>query len=286
MIVWTGSKSIRSSALCHCAAGIRAAPDSERDRDALIALYESTNGQGWRINTNWLSDRPLGEWYGVTTDRQGRVVALEITGAQIPGTPVYSNNLTGELPEEIGNLDKLGLFVIDGFRDELRGEIPASIGKLEELQVLVLRSLQLRGEIPNLEELGHLRNLDLSFNNLSGEIPGGLRYLRDLEYVNLYSNRSLASGPTSTGLSGPIPTWIGRLSSLSKLHLGGNTLVGPIPESIGDLGELTELGLGANSLSGTIPAGLIRQVPKMELLNLRLNDFTGPVPESFSPPLE
>ena len=211
---------------------------------------------------------------------------MNIIGEQLPGMPVYSNNLTGELPEEIGNLDKLGVFVIIGFGDDVRGEIPASIGKLEELQYLVLQSLELGGEIPNLEELGHLRELDLSFNNLSGEIPGGLRYLRDLEYVNLGSNRSLAGGPTSTGLSGPIPTWIGRLSSLSKLHLGRNTLVGPIPESIGDLGELTELDLGTNSLSGTIPAGLIRQVPKMELLNLRVNDFSGPVPESFRPPWE
>ena len=264
--------------------GNPAAPDSARDREALVALYESTNGQLWRIKTNWLSDRPLGEWYGVTTDRQGRVVALEITGEQIPGTPVYSNNLSGELPEEIGNLDKLGLFVIIGFQDEVRGEIPASVGKLEELGYLVLRSLELQGEIPNLERLGHLRQLDLSYNNLSGEIPDSLRYLSDLESVNLGNNRPRAG--LAGGLSGPIPTWIGRLGSLSKLHLGGKQLIGPIPESIGDLGELTELGLSPNNLSGMIPAGLIALVPKLEILLLAGNDFTGPVPESFRPPLD
>ena len=38
------------------------------DRAALVALYNATNGPNWRTKTNWLSDRPVVEWYGVTTD--------------------------------------------------------------------------------------------------------------------------------------------------------------------------------------------------------------------------
>ena len=35
------------------------------DRVALEALYRATGGDDWTDNTNWLSDEPLGEWYGV-----------------------------------------------------------------------------------------------------------------------------------------------------------------------------------------------------------------------------
>ncbi|MCY4578995.1 MAG: PPC domain-containing protein [Chloroflexi bacterium] len=42
-------------------------PPSERDRAALVALYNSTVGANWSRKDNWLSNRPLGEWDGVIT---------------------------------------------------------------------------------------------------------------------------------------------------------------------------------------------------------------------------
>ena len=46
---------------------VPAAPGTpESDRAALVALYEATDGENWTNNTNWLSDRPIGEWYGVS----------------------------------------------------------------------------------------------------------------------------------------------------------------------------------------------------------------------------
>ena len=41
---------------------------AETDREALAALYNATDGENWDISDNWLSDAPLGEWEGVTTD--------------------------------------------------------------------------------------------------------------------------------------------------------------------------------------------------------------------------
>ena len=43
-----------------------------RDHPALTAFYEAMNGAGWIENDGWLSDRPLGEWHGVTTGPEGR----------------------------------------------------------------------------------------------------------------------------------------------------------------------------------------------------------------------
>ena len=48
----------------------------DSDRAALVALYEATDGPNWVDNGNWLTDAPLGEWYGVDTGcfRAGRAV--------------------------------------------------------------------------------------------------------------------------------------------------------------------------------------------------------------------
>ena len=50
-----------------------------------------------RHHGNWLTDRPLGEWTGVETDSDGRVIRLYLDG----------NNLSGAIPPELGNLTRL-----------------------------------------------------------------------------------------------------------------------------------------------------------------------------------
>ena len=66
------------------------------DRAALVALYNATDGANWANNTNWLSNNPLGNWYGVTTNA-GRVTTLALD----------RNNLTGSIPSALGNLSNL-----------------------------------------------------------------------------------------------------------------------------------------------------------------------------------
>ena len=55
-----------------------ASGSAETDREALVALYNATDGENWDISDNWLSDAPLGEWDGVTTDDDGRVTELDL----------------------------------------------------------------------------------------------------------------------------------------------------------------------------------------------------------------
>ena len=55
------------------------------DRAALIALVNATRGSKWEDNRNWLSDRPLSIWFGVTTNAQGRVVEVSLGGNQLSG---------------------------------------------------------------------------------------------------------------------------------------------------------------------------------------------------------
>ena len=46
------------------------------DRSVLLSFYKATSGNHWKDNTNWLSETPLSEWYGVYTDDEGRVIGL------------------------------------------------------------------------------------------------------------------------------------------------------------------------------------------------------------------
>ena len=86
---------------------------AETDREALIALYEATDGPNWVNNENWLSDVPTDDWHRVDTDAGGRVVRLNLSYSQ----------LSDEIPSELGNLSNLvGLELWD---NRLSGCIPA-----------------------------------------------------------------------------------------------------------------------------------------------------------------
>ena len=81
----------------------------------MVALYNATNGADWRRNDNWLTDAPVGEWYGVTTDVSGRVTVLKIV----------DNRLSGEIPVELGSLANLE--VLNLRPNQLSGCIPAGL---------------------------------------------------------------------------------------------------------------------------------------------------------------
>ena len=124
----------------------QAQTNTATDRDALVALYNATDGANWAIKTTWLSNEPLGEWHGVTTDSDGRVTHLDLS----------SNQLSGEIPAELGNLTNLEWLNLQS--NQLTGEIPAELGDLTNLRLLDFWLNQLTGEIP--VELGGLTNLD------------------------------------------------------------------------------------------------------------------------------
>ena len=130
------------------------------------------DGENWRRSDNWLSDAPLGEWRGVTTNDDGRVIELALIGI----------NLSRGLPAELGSLSQLEQLVLRG--NKLRREIPPELGNLSNLKVLDLSINELSGEIP--PELGSLSNLTalyLDENELSGCVPGSLE--DPLDYFDL-----------------------------------------------------------------------------------------------------
>ena len=285
------------------------------DRAALVALYNATDGPNWVDNTNWLTDAPLGEWYGVDTDWAGRVAKLDLGARWDDNARRWEPlGLAGEIPPELGNLANLGY--LDLFLNDLSGEIPPELGSLSNLTRLDLGGNALSGEIPpelgglaNLEELdlwgndlsgaippelgglANLEELDLWGNDLSGAIPPELGGLANLEELNLWGNDLSGAIPPELGdlekllylhlhrndLWGPIPPELGGLSNLRYLLLGNNTLSGPIPAELGSLSNLRSLLLENNTLSGPIPAEL-GGLSNLQSLSLEGNGLTGPIP--------
>ena len=240
--------------------------DASTDKAALVALYNATDGPNWANNRNWLSDRPIGEWSGVSTDADGRVTRL------LPA----NNRLSGSIPSELGNLANLDTLWLHD--NQLSGSIPPELGNLAILHWLSLSYNQLSGSIP--PELGNLDNLDYLYlynNRLSGSIPSELGNLANLVSLALHNNQLSGSIPSELGnlanllglllsnnrLSGSIPSELGNLANLESLWLLDNQLSGSIPPELGSLANLDTLRLSGNQLSGCIPA---------KLLDVRSND--------------
>ena len=108
----------------------------ETDREALVAFYNATDGENWDKSDNWLSDAPLGEWWGVFSNNDGRVTKLRL----------QDEDLSGEIPAELSSLSNLTVLHLEN--NDLSGEIPAELGSLSNLTVLHLENNDLSGEIP------------------------------------------------------------------------------------------------------------------------------------------
>jgi len=252
-------------------------PTSERD--ALIALYNSTNGAGWTTCTDWLG-APGTEctWCGVTC-----------VGDHVEILSLSDPNLYGPLPTELEDLSNLKRFYIRF--SKLSGALPAELGNLSNLEFLLLDFNWLTGSIPpELANLSNLTWLKLSDNLLDGTIPPELGDLPSLLYLELAHNDLSGSIPPELGivstmiglqlqyndLTGSIPPELGNLP-LSRLRLDGNQLTGRIPKELGTLPNLQRLWIDGNQLSGEIPPELGNNT-SLTYLILSRNRLTGSIP--------
>ena len=231
----------------------------ETDREALVALYNATDGPNWSNNANWLSDRPIGEWEGVTTSADGRVTNLFLE----------SNGLLGEISPELGGLTSLEALSLRN--NLLSGNIPPELSRLTDLEALSLSNNQLSGNTPpELDQLTNLEVLGLGINRLGGRLPPELGNLSNLALLRLESNQGV----------GEIPPELGNLSNLRAMGVADNRLTGCVPASLHD--NLTKYRLDNYDL-GNLPFCGIDATPTPDPANVRVaipvsTPITGPTP--------
>ena len=260
---------------------------SVTQRDALVALYHAAGGAEWKNNEGWLSDDPLGEWHGVTTDASGNVTALRLPDNGLSGAiapelgdlfnlrtlNLRGNQLSGEIPATLGDLADLAIVLL--YDNELSGAIPPELGKLSKLQGLNLRNNRLEGAVPPvLAGLTKLTSLALSGNQLC--VPPLLHdapLLRSLPYCDTEARSALhglywhTDGPTWTNSEGwlseaPVGDWYGVTTDESGFVIG--------------------LDLHNNNLNGPIPSDLHRYLPNLQWLRIEGNTLTSCIPTSLA----
>ncbi|MBR4381846.1 MAG: hypothetical protein IKP48_11410 [Bacteroidaceae bacterium] len=235
-------------------------PVEKSERDILMDLYYATDGAHWTVNTNWGSDKPLNEWYGVRT-YNGSVYDIDL----------QQNNLNGYIPQSIGGLKNLNYFYVSD--NSLSGAIPDGLWTLTQLRGLDLSSnTGLSGSLPeNIGDLTNLYYLGLyQCSKIGGEIPESFYTLKKLQILSI----------AFCSFSGSFSENFGNLESLEDIRMCGNQMSGPLPESIGNLKNLRVLMIRWNNLTGDLPATM-GNMTSLESIYLEGNQLTGTIPDSF-----
>ncbi|KAL9180527.1 hypothetical protein ACHAXT_010980 [Thalassiosira profunda] len=229
----------------------------------LGCFYYETLGHQWYINTDWMSNVTVCDWYGLTCDEAGMVVELSLPDNRVRrGIPVQLEVLT--------SLQYLGL------ADNSLRELPAWLFDMDDLEVIDLDNNGIEAIPTNIPRRKRLKELYLAENGIAS-IPESLASLQGLEVLWLWKNE----------IEGTLPAFMSRMNRLSELDVEDNYLTGdlwPIPE----MGKLETFFAYDNILGGEVTLqGDLESSPALDAtglkaLDLSTNYYSGTIPASIS----
>lgn len=209
---------------------------------------------------------------------------------------IDDNMLTGDL-SVLGSVTTLSFLYAEhnGFSETLNSSFLQS---LTNLVILDISDNELAGEVPaHLMGNPALKVLDIHDNSLTS-FPDSIPSTGTLAFFAIHGNPLTGSFPnntitnlkdtldhfdlTSTEFVGGMPTVLGEMQKLEYLFMADTTFdAGPIPSEYENLAFLRDLSLKHSGRTGTIPTW-IGNLDRVILLDLDSNDFTGSIPSEIS----
>jgi Leucine-rich repeat (LRR) protein len=245
----------------------------EQDSLALVDLYNSCGGPNWSNHDLWL-EGPVAEWEGVVAENT-RITQLWL---QI-------NNVTGDIPESIGDLTGLEKLHLESNNIT---SIPDNIGDMTALKEFWIGWNPITNIPESIGDLSNLEQLHIGFTNL-GSLPESFGNLTNLTWLGA-GDAGLNSLPESFGnlvslescflwennLT-ELPENFGGCASMKYLHLYENQLT-ELPESFGNMDNLYSLLLEDNLL-GSLPESF-GNMSSLHYLSISSNQLTA-LPDNF-----
>ncbi|PHT64701.1 hypothetical protein T459_29126 [Capsicum annuum] len=183
------------------------------------------------------------------------------------------NKLSGDLPIELAR-NGSKLFFLRLSNNMLEGEIFPVSTDINSFKYLYLDGNNFSGPIPQNLSAAPLSSLDLSNNNLSGNVPSWIGYISSLTSLALSNNN----------LNGPIPVDYCRLEGLEVLDLSRNNIVGVVPSCFRASQNLRSVYLSENNLEGQFD--MFSHSLDLRVLDLGDTNFSGSIPKWLGSSLE
>ncbi|KAM1140013.1 hypothetical protein PS2_039843 [Malus domestica] len=224
-------------------------------------------------------------WDGIVCDgRTGHVIGLDLSSScllgsinsnsslfqlvQLQALNLADNNFNySRIPTSIRNFPRLVYLNLS--MSVFSGQIPSQISQLAKLSSLDLSWNQLNGPIPFLGNLTHLTVLNLSFNH--GFLPETHTNTSSLRLIDVSHNQ----------LRGQLPRSLGNCIRLEFIDLSYNKFSDVFPFWLGALPELKLLAMQSNAFYGPIEEpdqDNVEYFPELRILDLSFNSFRGKFP--------
>ncbi|XP_019190173.1 PREDICTED: probable leucine-rich repeat receptor-like serine/threonine-protein kinase At3g14840 [Ipomoea nil] len=181
--------------------------------------------------------------------------------------PAYNNTLTCNcsFPAGICHVQSI---ILQG--QDLQGVLPPTLVKLPFLKIIDISRSYLSGTIPPEWASMKLEYISVTVNRLSGPIPKYLGNITTLVYLNLENNM----------FNGTVPPELAKLANLQNLILSGNYLTGELPKELNSLTNLIEFRLSGNNFTGKMPS--FQGFKNLQQLEVQASGFEGPIPPNIS----